>query len=127
MLFWLFMFFMTGVVPFTMIGFGRMFRKGAPKNVNSVFGYRTVMSMKNKDTWEFAHKYFGKLWYVLGLALLPPSMISMFFVAGRGEDAVGYFGGAIVILQMIPFLGAIVPTERALRKNFDKEGRSLKH
>ena len=31
------------------------------EDVNFVFGYRTSMSMKNKDTWEFAHKYCGKV------------------------------------------------------------------
>ena len=49
------------LLPFTMIGFGRYFMKKAPKEINSVFGYRTSMSMKNKDTWEFAHKYCGKV------------------------------------------------------------------
>lgn len=126
MFFRIFMFAMSGMVPFTMIGFGRMFLKGAPKNVNSVFGYRTVMSMKNKEAWEFAHRYFGKLWYVWGLVLLPPSIIPMFFAAGRDKDTVGYLGVGIVIAQMIPFLGAILPTERALRRNFDKDGRVLK-
>ena len=55
--FWIFMLIMDLLLPFTMIGFGRYFMKKAPKEINSVFGYRTSMSMKNKDTWEFAHKY----------------------------------------------------------------------
>ena len=54
--FWIFMLIMDLLLPFTMIGFGRYFTKKAPKEINSVFGYRTSMSMKNKDTWEFAHK-----------------------------------------------------------------------
>ena len=61
--FWIFMLIMDLLLPFTMIGFGRYFMKKAPKEINSVFGYRTSMSMKNKDTWEFAHKYCGKVWY----------------------------------------------------------------
>ena len=60
--FWIFMLIMDLLLPFTMIGFGRYFMKKAPKEINSVFGYRTSMSMKNKDTWEFAHKYCGKVW-----------------------------------------------------------------
>ena len=50
--FWIFMLIMDLLLPFTMIGFGRYFMKKAPKEINSVFGYRTSMSMKNKDTWE---------------------------------------------------------------------------
>ena len=64
--FWIFMLIMDLLLPFTMIGFGRYFMKKAPKEINSLFGYRTSMSMKNKDTWEFAHKYSGKVWYVCG-------------------------------------------------------------
>ena len=74
--FWIFMLIMDLLIPFTMIGFGYIFLKKAPKNINTLFGYRTTMSMKNKDTWEFAHKYCGKLWYVWGMILL--SMIHSF-------------------------------------------------
>ena len=51
MKFWIFMLIMDLLLPFTMIGFGRYFMKKAPKEINSVFGYRTSMSMKNKDTY----------------------------------------------------------------------------
>ena len=46
--FWIFMLIMDLLLPFTMIGSGRYFMKKAPKEINSVFGYRTSMSMKNK-------------------------------------------------------------------------------
>ena len=39
--FWIFMLIMDLLLPFTMIGFGRYFMKKAPKEINSVFGYRT--------------------------------------------------------------------------------------
>ena len=80
--FWIFMLIMDLLLPFTMIGFGRYFMKKAPKEINSVFGYRTSMSMKNKDTWEFAHKYCGKVWYVCGMVMLPITVIFMLLVIG---------------------------------------------
>lgn len=49
--------------PLLMIIFGAIFRKAAPKKINSLYGYRTTMSMKNRDTWEFAHHYFGRIWF----------------------------------------------------------------
>lgn len=52
--FWIFMLIMDLLIPFTMIGFGKMFLKKAPDQINYVFGYRTSMSMKNQDTWVFA-------------------------------------------------------------------------
>ena len=49
------------IIPFLMIIFGKLFIKNIPKEINGLFGYRTPMSVKNKDTWEFAHYYCGKL------------------------------------------------------------------
>ena len=62
--FWIYMLLMNLLNTFTLIGFGKHFMRKAPKEINEVFGYRTPMSMKNKDTWEFAHKYCGKIWYL---------------------------------------------------------------
>lgn len=84
--FWIFMLIMDLLLPFTMIGFGRYFMKKAPKEINSVFGYRTSMSMKNKDTWKFAHKYCGKVWYVCGIIMLPITVIFMLLVIGKNES-----------------------------------------
>ena len=39
--FWIFMLIMDLLIPFTMIGFGKMFLKKAPDQINYVFGYRT--------------------------------------------------------------------------------------
>ena len=49
--FWIYMLLMNLLNTFTLIGFGKHFMRKAPKEINEVFGYRTPMSMKNKDTW----------------------------------------------------------------------------
>lgn len=120
--FWIYMFIMNLLIPFTMIGFGKYFLKKAPKEINPVFGYRTTMSMKNKDTWEFAHRYCGQIWYVCGLILLPLSIVPMLFVIGQSDDTIGTLGAVICLIQIIPLVGAVLPTEKALKKNFDKDG-----
>lgn len=120
--FWIFMLIMDLLIPFTMIGFGKYFLKTAPKEINAVFGYRTTMSMKNKDTWLFAHKYCGKIWYKVGLIMLPISFVIMLFVIGRTKDMIGMVGGIVCFVQMIPLVGTIIPTERALKMNFDENG-----
>ena len=114
--FWIFMLIMDLLLPSTMIGFGRYFMKKAPKEINSVFGYRTSMSMKNKDTWEFAHKYCGKIWYVCGMVMLPITVIFMLLVIGKNEDCVGSMGGIICGVQLIPLIGSILPTEIAKKR-----------
>lgn len=120
--FWIFMLVMDLLIPFTMIVFGKIFLKRHPEKINAVFGYRTAMSMKNKDTWAFAHNYCGKIWYICGLILLPVSIIVMVTVIGKSDDTVGTVGGILSGIQMIPLIGSIIPTERALRKTFDKNG-----
>ncbi len=120
--FWIFMMVMNLLISFTMIGFGKYFTKGGPKDVNGVFGYRTSMSMKNKETWEFAHRYCGRLWLVLGTVMLIVSIISMCFVIGKEIDVIGTFGAIVCGVQLVFLVGSIFPTEIALKKEFDKEG-----
>ena len=120
--FWIFMLLMDLLIPLTMIGFGKLFMTKSPQNINVVFGYRTTMSMKNKDTWEFAHKYCGKLWFKCGLVLLPLSVIPLIFVCGKGTDIIGTVGGIVCDVQLVPLIGSIFLTEAALKKTFDKNG-----
>ena len=120
--FWIFMLIMDIMLPLIMIVFGRWFLKSAPKEINPVFGYRTSMSMKNKDTWDFAHKYCGKLWYRWGLAMLPVSVAAMFFAIGKNENITGMVGGIICAVQTIILISSIYPTEKALKNTFDKDG-----
>lgn len=120
--FWIFMMIMNLLIPFSMIGFGAYFRKKAPKEINYLYGYRTPMSMKNKDTWDFAHHYFGSLWFKMGWIVVFITIIAMLFLVGKDTQTVGYFGVVITLLQCIPLLGPIISTERALRRNFDEDG-----
>ena len=122
MVFWIFMLLVDLLIPLTMIGFGKLFLTKAPKNINAVFGYRTTMSMKNRDTWEFAHKYCGKLWFRCGLVLLPLSIIPLIFVLDRSIDTIGMIGGVVSVIQLVLVVGSIFPTEAALKKVFDING-----
>ena len=101
--FWIFMLAMNLLFPLIMIVMGRYFMKKSPKEINYIFGYRTNMSMKNKDTWDFAHNYFGKLWFRLGWLLIPISVIPMLFVIGKGEDIIGTVGMVVMVIDLILF------------------------
>ena len=120
--FWLFMLAMDLLIPLIMLGIGRYFMKTAPGKINHLFGYRTTMSMKNRETWEFAHAYCGRIWFVCGLALLPISALAMLPLLGKGEDLIGTVGSAITLLQLIPLIVSVVLTEKALKQNFDQNG-----
>lgn len=120
--FWIFMLVMVLLIPLSMLLLGRYFIKTSPAKINYIFGYRTSMSMKNQDTWQFAHHHFGKTWYICGLVLTPLSVLAMLLVLGKGSSAVGTAGTVLCTLQLLPLLLSIIPTERALRKTFDKDG-----
>ena len=120
--FWIFILAMNLLFPLIMIVMGRYFMKQSPKEINYIFGYRTNMSMKNKDTWDFAHKYFGKRWFRLGWLLIPISVIPMLFVIGKVEDIIGTVGMVVMVIDLILLIAPIFPTERALKKIFDKDG-----
>ena len=120
--FWAYMFFVDLIIPFTMIIFGKIFIKNAPKKINYVFGYRTEMSMKNQNTWEFAHKYCGRLWFRIGLIMIPATFICMIPFKGETADYIGKIGGILCLFQVIALAASIIPTEIALRKNFYKSG-----
>lgn len=121
--FWIFMLVMDLLVPFVMIGFGKQFMNKAPRNINDTFGYRTTMSMKNQDTWQFAHHYCGKIMLRLGWMSVPLSVVPLLFVFGKDIETIGIVGAVICFVQLVPFAGSIIPTEIALKKAFDQNGR----
>lgn len=121
--FWVFMLAMGLLFPAIMILFGVMFQKTAPKKINYIFGYRTELSMKNRDTWEFAHKYIGKLWFRFGLLLIPITVIPMLFVIGNSENVVATVGLIVSFVNTVALIGPIFFTEKALNKAFDKDGK----
>lgn len=120
--FWIFMFVMDLLIPVTMILIGRVFMKRPPKTINGLYGYRTTSSMKTKETWEFAHQYSGKIWYSSGWVLLIPSILGMLLVLNKDVDVIGTVGGILCLVQCIPMAGVIIPTERALQREFDQDG-----
>lgn len=120
--YWLFMLAVILLMPLTMIIFGRHFMHNPPKDINGSYGYRTSMSMKSRETWDFAHRYFGKLWFILGLILLPLSAAAMLFLLGKSVGTIGNASIVIMAVQLVFVIVPIFPTEAALKRNFDFNG-----
>lgn len=120
--FWIFMTLFNLLIPATMLLFGSYFEKKAPNEMNGVFGYRTSMSMKNRDTWQFAHHYCGRLWKKVGKYMLYISAIISIATIGLDTDGIGWVGAGLSFTQMFFLIGTIFPTEKALKKNFDQYG-----
>lgn len=83
---------------------------------------RTARSTKSQAAWDFAQTHMGRVWHRAGRWLLI-SVVPMLFVPGRDVGTVGNVGLVICGVQLAVMLGSIGVTERALKKNFDQNGR----
>ena len=120
--FWIYMLCMSVLIPTIMLVIGRIFLFRAPKNINYLLGYRTTRSMKNEDTWTFAHTHCGKVWWIGGWILLPLSVIPLLFVIGKDQELIGNVGLIVTLIDTALLMLSIIPTELALRKTFDQDG-----
>ena len=121
--YWAYMLVNALIIPVIMLIFGHRFLvNGAPKNINGFYGYRTHRSMMSWDTWEFAHKYFGKLWQTAALVMIPVSIALMALTVKMSIDAVSIFGVFLMGIQAAVIVISIFVTEATLKKNFDQHG-----
>lgn len=118
MWFWWFMFLCNLFIPITLIIFGKFMWKHCPKKINRIIGYRTKRSMKNMDTWKFAHSYCGSLWWKIGWIMLFISILIQIPFFYCNENCIGVVGGVICIIQCIILIVSIFLTENALKKTF---------
>ncbi len=110
------------LVPLIMIIFGGIMRKKSPKKINMWYGYRTDRSMKNMQTWDFAHKYFGVRWWRIGLSMLPVSAAVAALTYGAGETVMCLCMLGVLVLQMLLLIHSIFKTEAALKNEFNDDG-----
>lgn len=114
---WTICFFSNLGLPVLMIILGQVLLKKPPKNINGIYGYRTSMSMKNKDTWAFAHEYCGNLWVRSGIVMLPVVVIWQVVTARLSMWSI-----LLTQIEVVVMLVTVVLTEVALRRTFDKNG-----
>ena len=114
----------TLLLPLIILVFGLFTRIGLPRKVNWFIGYRTPLACKNQDTWAFAHRYWGKLMIIFGLLLTTLSIVGIVLI---DRDVLtiepALFLGVVAIATLLAVLIPIIPTELALRKVFDRDGK----
>ena len=109
-------------IPLVMIVVGRMTWKHCPKNINSLIGYRTTRSMKNMDTWKFAHEYCGKLWWKLGWLIMILTALMYIPLYQSNDNMIGIAGVVLITIQCTVLIISIYPTEKALKEHFTDDG-----
>lgn len=116
--FWIFMLLMNVSIPILMIAFGKIFTKYPPKNINGFYGYRTRRSKASQEAWDYAHQHFGKIWYRLGLILVPTTILVMMPVLGKETEVIGCYGGVVCMILCALLIVPIFWTEAELKRKF---------
>ncbi len=107
------------LIPLLMIGGGWWMWKHPPKKINEYAGYRTTRSMRNMETWKYAHEVCGKLWWRMGrLSLLPTATAGIWF-SRTDESTAAIVTLVLCVLQSVLIFVSIGYTENALKKEFD--------
>ncbi len=122
MWFWWFAFGCDVLIPLMMIIFGRIMWKRCPSKINCWYGYRTVRSMKNMDTWKFAHEHLGKQWWKIGRIILLPSVLILLPAYKATETTIAVVFLAVMMVQTVFLLYPIFKTEQALKEKFNDDG-----
>lgn len=120
--FWWSLFVCNLLIPLGVLLAGRLMWKHYPKKINAVMGYRTKRSMKNMETWKFAHEYCGRLWWKVGFFLIFLTVLVDLPFRYGSEDTVGTVSTLLSIVQIVSLIAAVFQTERALKKTFTAEG-----
>jgi len=123
--FWLYMFLTTLLIPAVMLFLGYRFKNGGPKKINHFFGYRTSRSMKNRDTWDFAHRRCGAYWSWLGWPFLSAALLYMPTLRRAGDEIISLAATILVLIQLLVMCLVVIPTERALKRTFDEKGNRI--
>ncbi len=123
MAFKIFIYICNLLIPIVMFIFGNVFAKHPPGSINMAYGYRTKRSMKNQETWDFAHEYCGRIWKNAGAVILVISLLASLAGFFMDDDGAEYLSLILVHLQLVILIGSIYPVERALKKNFDDDGK----
>jgi len=93
---------------------GLIMYKFPPKNINSLYGYRTSRSMENQKKWDFAQNYSTKEMMKLGFLLLISSLISK--VTNFDNLTNMFIGLGLMILSVIILF---LRVEKAIKIKFN--------
>ena len=109
-------------IPLLLIVIGKIYEKYPSKEPNIAIGFRTKLSMMNKETWDYAQRLFPKVWISLGRTLLPLSLIILFLLYSDDKDYTGNLALILMLVQVILMLGSILYVNLKLKKAFNSDG-----
>ena len=109
-------------IPLLLIVIGKIFDKYPIKEPNIAIGFRTKLSMMNKETWDYAQRLFPKAWISLGRIMLPLSLIILFLLYSEDKDYTGNLVLILMLVQVVLMLGSILYVNLKLKAAFNSDG-----
>lgn len=111
------------IIPAVMLFGGYMMKTCPPRSISRWVGFRTALSMKNEDTWAFAHACCGRVWWKIGWISLALSVLGQLPFAKAREETLETLALVMVLAQSSVLLGTVVYVQRELKRAFDESGR----
>lgn len=100
------------------LAFGLIPKVVKPKKINSYYGYRTEMSVKNQETWDEGNKYSSNQYIIAGVILLIIGRLSYAIISNKAY--------LVPLIAFIPVLMLTVfTTDKHLKKVFDVNGMRI--
>lgn len=87
-----------------------------PKNINSIFGYKTGQSQKNQLSWIAGNKYFGKLLLKFGITYFIICCI-LVILSYVNDISLIFITLSSYVIEIITLIILICKTEKYLRLN----------
>ncbi|MBQ9624887.1 MAG: SdpI family protein [Clostridia bacterium] len=98
---------------------GLLLLKAPPKDINSVYGYRTKSSSKSQEAWDFAQSFSGRIAVYSGaICLFVNLAVAAMFWKFGAEMLLNIFTYVIFGEMALSFGFIIFYTEYCLRKKF---------
>lgn len=113
-------FILTMITPVAMFFMGLIWSKRMPTK-SQLLSYRSELSMKNEETWAFAHDHIAKLWIRVGVITAILTIILMRVFA----DYYTSFLLWLLFGQMVFFCGSIFFVDSLMKAVFDEEGNRI--
>ncbi len=121
--FWFYILITTLIVPVLMLLFGLYYGKnGAPKNIDGHSGFRSRRATKSWDAWVFTHKKAARLWKLMGVVMMPVTILLMLLTVKLSVEAINIFGSVLFLIQGITFAVSVIVVENQIKKNFNDVG-----
>lgn len=106
---------MIGLVGIICIVLGFIFKAFPPRKINHIYGYRTILSMKNQEIWNEAQKYSANTFIIFGFIYVALELVLSYLIK---NISIGYENIIILIGVVI----MIILDEVHLKKVFNKDG-----